>query len=74
MSGPLGVLKSIYNFFAGDAIILAGVALAFGAARLLVLFAGGLGAIAAASFVALIVASLVFTLWRETRRRNSASG
>jgi hypothetical protein len=66
MDRVLGAIKAAYYFFAGDAIVLAGVVLAFVAAYLLEtlvrppnqLVAGGV-------FVVLILLSITVTLGRE---------
>jgi len=63
MKRILRALKSVYDFFAGDAILLAGTAIAFAAAFLLSHLATN--ALAAIAFVLLIVAALVTTLLRE---------
>jgi membrane protein implicated in regulation of membrane protease activity len=65
----VGALKATYNFFAGDAIILGGVALAFIVGTLLVRVLQAPNALSALVFVALIVAGLVVTLGRELRGR-----
>ncbi|MEO7002315.1 MAG: hypothetical protein ABI068_10865 [Ktedonobacterales bacterium] len=65
--------KATYNFFVGDAIILAGVVVAFGLATLLLnvpaLAQAIPQAVTAAIFIALIVAGLALTLGRELRGR-----
>jgi hypothetical protein len=58
-------VKATYNFFAGDAIILTAVLVAFVVAALLARLAGVPNALIAVGFVALIVAGLVLTLSRE---------
>jgi len=65
MNRIIGALKATYNFFAGDAIILGGVALAFIVGTLLVRVMNAPNALAAIVFVALIVGGLVVTLGRE---------
>lgn len=72
MTGIVKVLKSIYDFFAGDHIILSGVAIAFVAGALLVAYLGRLMAVDVVVFVALILAGLVVTLGREKRGQDKA--
>jgi len=62
-------LAATYDFFAGDHIILAGVAAAFVAGALLVHTLHGPMAIDLIVFVALIVGGLVLTLRREAAGR-----
>jgi len=62
-------LAAIYDFFAGDHIILAGVAAAFVVGALLVHTLHGPMAIDLIVFVALIVGGLVLTLRREAAGR-----
>jgi hypothetical protein len=69
MSRVLGALKATYNFFAGDAILLAAVALAFVLAALLLGLAHAPNALVAALFIACIVGGLATTLGRELRGR-----
>lgn len=69
MNRIAGALKATYNFFAGDAIILGGVALAFIIGTLLVRVIQAPNALSALVFVALIVGGLVLTLGRELRGR-----
>lgn len=66
-------IKAVYNFFAGDAIILVAVVLAFAAAFAIarVLRANALGA---AAFLLLIVAGLTATLARERMSRSRTGG
>ena len=56
-------LKAVYDFFAGDAILLVGALVAFAAAFLLSRVAANL--LAAIVFIVAIVASLSLTLLRE---------
>ncbi len=63
MKRILRALLALYDFFAGDAILLAGTLIAFAAAFLLARVATNL--LAAVAFVCLIVASLAVTLARE---------
>lgn len=65
MSRVTRAVKATYNFFAGDAIILTAVLVAFVVAALLARLAGVPNALIAVGFVALIVAGLVLTLSRE---------
>lgn len=67
MTRIAGTIKTIYNFFAGDAILLGAVILAFVAATLLGRAAHMPNALVAVLFVALIVGGLVATLDRERR-------
>ena len=64
-----GALKATYNFFAGDAIILIGVALAFVVGALLLHAAKAPNTLAAVIFVAIIAGSLAVTLGRELAGR-----
>lgn len=58
-------LKATYNFFAGDAIILAAVVIAFGLVSILANAAHVTGAILYVLFIAIVVGGLVTTLGRE---------
>lgn len=58
-------LHSVYTFFAGDAILLAGTALAFVLGFALLRVHGLPGVVPAVVFVGLIVLGLVTTLSRE---------
>lgn len=69
MNRITGALKATYNFFAGDAIILVGVVLAFIVGALLLNVAKAPNALAAVIFVAIIAGSLAFTLGRELAGR-----
>ena len=69
MNRVFGALKATYNFFAGDAIILTGVVLAFVVCALLLDAAKAANALAAVVFVAMIVGSLALTLGREVAGR-----
>jgi hypothetical protein len=62
-------LNATYNFFAGDAILLATTAVAFVLGLLLLHTLGAPNALVAVIFVALIVAGLALTLGRELRGR-----
>jgi len=62
-------LAAIYDFFAGDHVILAGVAAAFVIGAILVRTLHGPMAIDLIVFVALIVGGLVLTLRREAAGR-----
>jgi hypothetical protein len=57
--------KATYNFFAGDAIILSAVLLAFVLGLVLVHVAHAPNPLVAVVFIALIVGGLVLTLSRE---------
>jgi uncharacterized membrane protein YccC len=63
----LRVLNQIYQFFAGDAILLGGVAVAFGSAAVLSRIVSNL--VEAVVFVSFIVAGLTVTLAREVYGR-----
>ncbi|HEY7356598.1 MAG TPA: hypothetical protein VH590_09035 [Ktedonobacterales bacterium] len=69
MNRVLGALKATYFFFAGDAILLVAVLLAFGVAALLGKVAQAPNALVAILFIALIVGGLALTLGRELRGR-----
>ncbi len=69
MNRVLGALKATYSFFAGDAILLVGVALAFVLAALLQQVAKAPNPIVAMVFIVCIVGGLVTTLSRELRGR-----
>jgi hypothetical protein len=65
MKGLMKALKSIYDFFAGDHIIVSGVALAFAVAALLVHVVTTALIVIVAVFLGLIIGGLVVTLARE---------
>jgi uncharacterized membrane protein len=65
----LNALKATYFFFAGDAILLVAVLLAFGLAALLGKLAHAPNLLVGVVFVALIVGGLALTLGRELRGR-----
>jgi lysylphosphatidylglycerol synthetase-like protein (DUF2156 family) len=67
MNPFLRPLKAIYNFFAGDAIILIFVATAFGMSALLARIVHAPNTVIAAALVGLITLGLVLTLIREAR-------
>ena len=69
MNAILRGLKATYNFFAGDAILLAATAVAFVLGLLLLHTLGAPNALVTVIFVALIVAGLALTLGRELRGR-----
>jgi hypothetical protein len=69
MNRILGALKATYNFFAGDAILLTAVALAFIVGALLIHVLNVPNALSAVIFVAFIVGGIVTTLGRELRGR-----
>jgi len=73
MNQVVKAAKATYNFFVGDAIILAAVVVAFGLATLL-LNVPGLKqnipqAVTAAIFIVIVVAGLTITLGREIQGR-----
>jgi hypothetical protein len=65
MKSLLCGLKAVYEFFAGDAILLSAVALAFALAAVLLRVHGGSNLLTAGLFVAIIFAGLVASLRRE---------
>lgn len=69
MSAIMGFLKSVYNFFAGDAILLVAVAIAFIVAALLTHVAHLTNMVTGVIFIAIIVAGLVATEARELAGR-----
>jgi hypothetical protein len=71
MQRAIGAVKAAYNFFAGDAVILTGVVLAFVAAYLLVRLAHANLFLVGVVFVGLILLGLTATLGheRESARR-----
>lgn len=69
MNRITGAVKATYYFFAGDAIILGGVVLAFVVGALLLRVAKAPNALAAVIFVAIIAGSLALTLGRELAGR-----
>lgn len=69
MNRITGALKATYYFFAGDAIILIGVILAFVVGALLLHVAKAPNALSAVIFVAIIAGSLALTLGRELAGR-----
>jgi hypothetical protein len=69
MNRILGAAKATYNFFAGDAILLTAVALAFIVGTLLIHVLNAPNALSAVVFVAFIVGGLVTTLGREVQGR-----
>jgi hypothetical protein len=69
MTRVLKVLKATYLFFAGDAILLLAVLLAFGLAGLLGKVVQAPDLVVGIIFVALIVGGLTLTLSRELRGR-----
>jgi hypothetical protein len=72
MNRVRNALLATYNFFAGDAIILAAVALAFMCAALLVGVFHAPNALAAVVLIVLLVAGLATTLGREVAGRPPA--
>ena len=69
MSQIMRAIKTTYNFFAGDAIILTAVLAAFVVAALLARLGGVPNALIAVGFILLIAAGLVLTLSRELAGR-----
>ncbi len=69
MNRIVGILKSTYNFFAGDAIILGAVIIAFALAAILIRAAHAPNALTGLLFIVCIVAGLVLTLSREVAGR-----
>ncbi len=69
MSRISNALLATYNFFAGDAIILVAVLLAFVVAGLLVGVAHAPNLLAALVLIALLVVGLLVTLGREAMGR-----
>ncbi len=69
MKRVIAALTSIYLFFAGDAVLLAAVLLAFALAGLLGKAAHAPNLVVASVFIALIVGGLALTLGRELRGR-----
>ncbi len=67
MNQIASALKATYNFFSGDVILLAAVALAFILTALLVHAAHAPNVLVAAIFIACIVGGLVTTLARERK-------
>ena len=72
MSRITNALKATYFFFAGDAILLGAVAIAFALGTLLVRALKAPNALVAVLFVACIVGGLATTLGRELRGRQKA--
>jgi hypothetical protein len=69
MNRIVSALKATYDFFAGDAILLGAVALAFVLGSVLERVTHAPNALTAACFIALLVGGLVATLGRELRGR-----
>lgn len=69
MNAVLRALKATYNFFAGDAILLAATVAAFGAGLLFVHVLTTPNPLVALVFVGCIVGGLGLTLGRELRGR-----
>ena len=72
MNAILQGTKAAYNFFAGDAIILTFVVVAFALGLLLDRVARASSTVVAVVFIALIVLGLALTLGREVRGRPRA--
>ncbi len=69
MNAVLRALKATYNFFAGDALLLAATALAFALGLLLLHTLAAPNALVALLFVGCILGGLALTLYRERRGR-----
>lgn len=69
MNRIVDALRATYNFFAGDAIILGGVVLAFALGLLLVKAVHAANPVVGVVFIACIAGSLLTTLGREARGR-----
>ncbi len=69
MSQIVGFLRAVYNFFAGDAILLVATGVAFALAFALVRVHGMPAAVPAVVFIAVIVLGLGASLGRETLGR-----
>lgn len=70
MKAILKALKAVYDFFAGDVIILVSVAVAFALGAILAHLAGAPNTAVVIVFVGAIAAGLVATLARELRGRH----
>ena len=69
MNAILRGIKAAYNFFAGDAIILTAVVIAFALGLFLDKAVQASSVVIAVVFIALIVLGLALTLGREVRGR-----
>lgn len=69
MNRIVGILKSTYNFFAGDAIILSAVVVAFGLCAILVHAVHAPNALTGLLFILIVAGGLVLTLTREVAGR-----
>ena len=69
MTRIVGILKSTYNFFAGDAIILGAVVVAFGLGTILIHAIHAPNAVTGLLFILSIAAGLTLTLAREVAGR-----
>jgi hypothetical protein len=69
MNPIINALKATYNFFSGDAILLAAAALAFILTAFLVHAAHAPNVLVAILFIACIVGGLATTLGRERRAK-----
>ena len=72
MNRVINAIKAIYNFFSGDAITLSATLIAFALGLLLTVTLHAPNALVAVAFVAIIVAGLATTLWREVASRPRA--
>lgn len=69
MNRVVGILKSTYNFFAGDAIILGAVVVAFVLGTILVHVAHAPNVVSGLLFILCVAAGLTLTLAREVAGR-----
>ncbi len=69
MSRVTGTLKAVYNFLAGDPILLATVLVAFALATLLTSTTHAANVLVAVLFIGVIAGGLALTLSREVRGR-----
>lgn len=69
MDALVNAIKAAYNFFAGDAIILAAVVVAFGLGSVLAHVAHVSNVVLVVIFLVIIVGGLVTTLGRELAGR-----
>lgn len=72
MNRIMAAAKATYMFFSGDAITLTATLVAFALAWLLTNQAGAPQAVTGVLLIAIIVAGLLMTLWREVAGRPRA--
>lgn len=72
MNRVTGAIKATYNFFSGDVITLIATLAAFALGLLLAGVLHAPNILVAVAFVAILVAGLVTTLWREIAGRPRA--